>query len=294
MARYPPDLDRWRRAARIASEARELGASLAVPGASRREIADRIEARIRELGAEPAFPANLSRNVEAAHYTPSPDDEATLVDGDVLKVDVGAHLDGAISDTAKTVEVGGGRRHERLIRASRDALAAGIERVRPGGAINDISVAIERAIRSLGFRPVENLMGHSIERYLLHAGVSIPNVSGMSDGHLEEGQIIAIEPFATNGVGQIENGPFGHIVRFRADPGTGDAEVAQLYDRVRTLPFTARYLDADGQATLVRTKRKLQSYPVFVEAGGGLVSQAEHTVLVTATGAEVLTAPVAP
>ncbi|MCI4354603.1 MAG: type II methionyl aminopeptidase, partial [Thermoplasmata archaeon] len=255
---------------------------------------DQIEARIRELGAEPAFPANLSRNVEAAHYTPSPDDAATLEEGDLLKVDVGAHLDGAISDTAMTVEVGGGRTHERLIRASREALAVGIARVRPGVAINDLSVAIERAIRGLGFRPVENLMGHSIERYLLHAGVSIPNVSGLSDGRLVEGQIIAIEPFATNGVGQIENGPFGNIVRFRADPGTNDAAVAALYDRVRTLPFTARYLDAAGQRTLAGVRRRLQSYPVFVEAGGGLVSQAEHTVLVTADGGEVLTAPAAP
>ncbi len=291
MTRYPPDLDRWRSAGRIASDARELGARLAVPGALRRGIADRIEARIRELGAEPAFPANLSRNVEAAHYTPSPEDEEALVEGDLLKIDVGAHLDGAISDTAMTVEVGGGRRHERLIRASRDALAAGIARVRPGGAIDDLSVAIERAIRALGFRPVENLMGHSIERYLLHAGVSIPNVSGLSDGRLEEGQIIAIEPFATNGVGQIENGPFGNIVRFRSDPGPTDADAAAVFARVRTLPFTARYLDAPGQRTLARVRRRLQSYPVFVEAGGGLVSQAEHTVLVTASGSEVLTAP---
>jgi methionyl aminopeptidase len=278
--------------ARIASEARELGASLAVPGASRREIADRIEARIRDLGASPAFPANLSRNVEAAHYTPSPDDDATLSEGDLVKVDVGAQIDGAISDTAKTVEVGGGRRHDRLIQASRDALAAGIAQVRPGGAINDLSVAIERAIRSLGYKPIENLMGHSIERYLLHAGVSIPNVSGVSDGHLEEGQIIAIEPFATNGAGRIENGPFGNIVRFRADPGSDDPELAKLYDRARTLPFTARYLDDAGRRLLARHRRRLQTYPVFVEAGGGLVSQAEHTVLVTATGSEVLTAPV--
>ena len=290
MARYPEDLERWRAAGRIAAEARELGASLAVPGASRRAIADRIEARIRELGAEPGFPANLSRNVEAAHYTPSPDDPATLSEGDLLKVDVGAHLDGALSDTAMTVEVGGGRRHERLIRASREALAAAIARVRPDGPINDLSVAIERAIRGLGFKPVENLMGHSIERYLLHAGVSVPNVSGLSDGRLFEGQIIAIEPFATNGAGAIENGPFGNIVRFRADPGPDDPGVARLFQRVRTLPFTARYLDEGGRAALARAKRRLQTYPVFVESGGGLVSQAEHTVLVTATGAEVLTA----
>src|SRR5579871_3768403 len=174
MARYPEDLDRWRRAGRIGAEARELGARLAVPGASRREVAEAIEGYIRSQGAEPSFPANLSRNDEAAHYTPSPDDDATLAEGDVLKIDVGAHLDGAISDTAMTVEVGGGHRFERLIRASREGLEAGIARVRPGVSVDDIGRAVERAVHALGFKPVENLTGHTIERYLLHAGISAP------------------------------------------------------------------------------------------------------------------------
>src|SRR5579871_1529291 len=154
MARYPEDLDRWRRAGRIGAEARELGARLAVPGASRREVAEAIEGYIRSQGAEPSFPANLSRNDEAAHYTPSPDDDATLAEGDVLKIDVGAHLDGAISDTAMTVEVGGGHRFERLIRASREGLEAGIARVRPGVSVDDIGRAVERAVHALGFNPV--------------------------------------------------------------------------------------------------------------------------------------------
>ena len=292
MARYPEDVDRWRRAARIASEARDFGAARAVPGASRRELADRIEARIRDLGAEPAFPANLSRNVEAAHYTPSVDDEERLEAGDVLKVDIGAHLDGAIADTAVTVEVGGGHVHERLIRASREALEAGIAVVRPGVAIDDISRAIESAIHRHGFKPIENLTGHTIEPYVLHAGTSIPNAQGMSSGHLEEGQVVAIEPFATNGFGQIANGPFGNIVRFREDPGAGDPEVARLFGRFKTLPFTARHVPASERPALARVRRRLQNYPVFVEVGGGLVSQAEHTLLVVPGGAEVLTAPV--
>jgi methionyl aminopeptidase len=267
MAQYPADLERWRRAAEIASEARDYGATLAVPGASRREV------------------------VEAAHYTPSVEDEELLEAGDVLKVDIGAHIGGAIADTALTVEVGGGHVRERLIRASREALEAGIEQVRPGVAIDEISQAIETAIHRHGFKPIQNLTGHTIEPYLLHAGTSIPNVHGMSDGTLSEGQVVAIEPFATNGVGAIENGPFGNIVRFRADPGPGDPEVARLFQRFRTLPFTARHVAPEARPALARIRRKLQNYPVFVEAGGGLVSQAEHTVLVVPGGVEVLTAP---
>jgi methionyl aminopeptidase len=291
VARYPDHLDRWRAASRVAARARELGLRLTVPGARRRDVADAIEAYIRAQGAEPSFPANLSRNQEAAHYTPDPDDEVTFVAGDVVKVDVGAHFDGAIADTADTVEVGGTHQYDNLVRAAREGLRAGIAQVRPGAAVDDISRAIASAIRARGLKPMENLTGHSIERYLLHAGKSIPNVPGMSDATLEEGEVIAIEPFATNGVGRIENGPFGNIVRFRADPGPNDPALAALFARVRTLPFTRRWVtDPAERAALARARKHLQTYPVFVESGGGWVAQAEHTVLVGPTGPDVLSA----
>jgi methionyl aminopeptidase len=289
LASYPEDLDRWRRAARISAEARNRGAQAVVPGASRRSVAEIVESYMRSQGAQPAFPANLSRNVEAAHYTPSPDDDAVFEEGDLVKVDVGAHIDGAIADTAITVEVGALHRCDNLLKAAHDAVEAGIAEVRAGVAVNDISRAIERAIHSYGLKPIENLTGHSIQRYLLHAGKSIPNASGMSTDHLEEGEVVAIEPFATNGAGRIENGRFGNIVRFRSDPGRAVPEAQRWFERFRTLPFTLRWVAPEERAAFRAVRRQLQSYPVFVEAGGGLVAQAEHTVLVTATGVDVLT-----
>jgi methionyl aminopeptidase len=289
----PEELPRWREAARIASRARDLGLTLVVPGARRREVADRVEAFIRAAGAQPAFPTNLSRNDEAAHFTPGPDDAVEFQAGDLVKVDVGAHLDGAIADTADTVEVGGARKYENLVRAARDGVRAGIAEVRAGVEIERIGRAVAGAIRARGFKPIVDLTGHSIERYLLHAGKSIPNVPDHAVGTLAEGEIIAIEPFATNGMGSIGNGPFGNILRFRADPGPADPVLARLYARFRTLPFTTRWADAvDEREALRRARRTLQSYPVFVERGHGWVAQAEHTVLVGAAGAEVLSAPV--
>lgn len=291
MAPYPPDLDHWRRAGRIAGQARELGLRLAKPGVARRELADRIEAFIRDQGAQPAFPTNLSRNWEAAHYTPSETDVELLAAGDLLKVDVGAHIDGAIADTAGTIEVGETHRHDRLVKAVRDALEAGIRAVQPGGTVDAVSRAIERAVHAQGFKPVVDLTGHSIESYLLHAGKSIPSVGGYSTASLEEGEVVAIEPFVTNGDGHIEDGPFGNIQRFRADPGPKDPLLARSFARFRTLPFTTRWVtDPDEKAALKRARRMLQAYPVFIETGRGWVSQAEHTVLVGPAGAEVLTA----
>ena len=246
---------------------------------------------MREAGAQPAFPANLSRNDEAAHYTPGPEDDAVFEVGDLVKVDVGAHLDGAIADTADTVEVGGGRRYENLIRAARNGLRAGIARVRPGVPVNELSRAIAEAIRAHGLKPIVDLTGHSIEPYLLHAGKSIPNVPDRSEQTLVEGEILAIEPFATNGMGSIRNGPFGNIVRLRRDPGPADPVLARLFGRFRTLPFAVRWAAApDERAALRRAHGLLQSYPVFVERAGGWVAQAEHTILVGPSGAEVLSA----
>ncbi|MCI4334123.1 MAG: type II methionyl aminopeptidase [Thermoplasmata archaeon] len=288
---YPPDLDRWRAAARISAKARELGISLAVPGASRRAIADRVEGFIRSQGAEPAFPANLSRNVEAAHYTPSREDEEVLQAGDLLKVDVGAHLDGAIADTAATVEVGGGQKFATLRRAVEEALRAGIAQVQPGVSVDRIGSAVEAAAHRYGLKPIRDLSGHTIQRYLLHAGKSIPNVGGLSTVTLEEGEVVAIEPFVTNGAGRIANGPFGNIQRFREDPGPSDPRLAALFARFRTLPFTLRWVDdEEDRKRLRRARRWLQTYPVFEEAGGGVVAQMEHTVLVGPQGAELLTA----
>jgi|HubBroStandDraft_1064217.scaffolds.fasta_scaffold00796_18 methionyl aminopeptidase len=293
MARYPPDLPKWREAARISSRARDLGVRLAVPGALRRDVADAIEAFIREQGAQPAFPVNLSRNNEAAHYTPSPDDPERLETGDLVKVDVGAHIDGAIADTADTVEVGGTRKYENLVKAAREGVRAGIAHVRPGVEVEEISRAIAEAIRARGFKPIVDLTGHSIERYLLHAGKSIPNVPGHGDATLEEGEIIAIEPFTTNGMGSIGNGPYGNIQRFRRAPDTNDPVLTSLFERFRTLPFTTRWAKSPAEVeALERARRTLQTYPVFLERGGGWVAQAEHTVLVGPNAGEVLSAAV--
>lgn len=285
------DLEPWVRAAQIAAEARDAGAAAARPGVRRIEVADVVESMIRSRGAEPAFPTNLSRNVEAAHFTPADGDDVRFEAGDLVKVDVGAHLDGAIADTAVTVEVGGGRRHEALRKAVTEAVNAGIAHVRAGGPVDDVSRAIEAAAAARGFKTVENLTGHTIERYLLHAGKAVPNVAGMSGERFEEGEIVAIEPFVTNGEGRIENGPFGNIYRFRRDPGEVDPSLAPWFEKFRTLPFTMRWVpDADARQRIERARRVLQTYPVFVEVGGGLVTQAEHTVLVTSDGARVLTA----
>ena len=163
-----------RKAGRIAGEARELGISLVAPNVSLVKVAEEVEAYICEKGAKVAFPTNLSINDVAAHFSPNLHDDTRFSQGDVVKVDVGAHVDGFIGDTAATVEVGT-KNWTDLINASSRALTFATEMIADGTPVNAIGGAVERSIKESGFRPVVNLNGHEMKQYNLHAGLSIPN-----------------------------------------------------------------------------------------------------------------------
>jgi len=291
-------LEKWRQAGRITAKARDLAASLVVPGARLEEVADKVEGSIRAAGARPAFPLNLSADHLAAHYTPEIDDPMTFIDGQLIKVDIGAHVDGYPGDSAKTVEVGGVRRHGELIKASREALAVAVEMIGPDVSLTKVGEAIELTIKSFGFRPISNLTGHLIKRFELHAGKSVPNVGGKKGDIARAGEVFAIEPFATSGDGSVVNGEGGNIYRFVGRKKAKDADAARLLEAIErefsTLPFAQRWCkglceDPKKSIRLLKATGALYAYPVLVEKGWGAVSQHEHSVLITKSGGVQLT-----
>ena len=163
------------RAGAVSREARELAVNLAVEGASVLELADEVEGMMDRRGLSPAFPTCVSINSVAAHYSPTHDDHLRLKRGDVVKLDLGAQLDGWIGDTAVTVEVGSSNWTE-LIDASELALRTAIAAVKPGAETNHLGSLIEKSVETVGFKPIRNLTGHTIEQYRLHAGKSVPNI----------------------------------------------------------------------------------------------------------------------
>ncbi len=283
-------------AGRIACRVREEALKLVEPGVSLFELCTRIESRIRELGGEPAFPCNISINDVAAHYTPIWGDESIVPEDAVVKIDLGVHVDGYIADTAVTVDLSG--RHTSLLEAASEALEAAIREVKPGTPFSRVGAVIERVIRSKGFKPIANLTGHSLGRYIIHAGETIPNVGEAVGGSFKSGRAYAIEPFATNGVGLVREGdvitiyalnperPSMRAMRIRSAERKLLAEIVQ---RFKTLPFTERWLDPSKYGGVDKLRLSLRrlwragaliGYPVLIEQGGGLVSQFEHTVLV--------------
>lgn len=277
-------------AGRIARIVREEASVKAKPGMKLLELAEFIENRIIELGGQPAFPVNLSINDIAAHYTPVIDDEKIIPDNAVLKIDIGVHVDGYIADTATTITFNPAL--EGLVESTYKALEKALEIIRPGIRVNEIGKVIEETIRSMGYKVIKNLSGHSIDRYLIHSGKSIPNYYEVFNRiKLEEG-VYAIEPFATTGEGYVKNGNIITIYSLRKIPKKLPQSMMKIVNKIwrerKTLPFCERWYKIlyDNVETLrnilhmLRKKNIVVEYPILVEKGKGMVSQHEHTIVI--------------
>jgi methionyl aminopeptidase len=283
-------LEKYRKAGKILSEVRAEAAKKVVEGASLLSVAEFAENLIREKGGEPAFPVNISRNDEAAHSTPSFNDTAVF-GKDIVKLDIGVHIDGYIADTAVTVDLSG---NPELVKAAEKALSDAIAIIHAGVNTTEIGGAIEDAITSFGYKPIINLTGHGLEQYIQHAPPAIPNKRMPHGITIEDGDIIAIEPFATNGAGKIHdagNAEIYHIVSEKPVRHPSARALLQKIETYKTLPFAKRWLGENIDFAMVQLVKAniIRPYPILKEVKGGLISQAEHTVIVTQDGCEVIT-----
>jgi methionyl aminopeptidase len=279
------------RAGKILKQVREEVTRLVKPEVKLLEVAEFVENRIRELGAEPAFPCNISLNSDAAHFTPKRGDERTFRDGDLVKLDMGAHIDGIIADTAVTVDLGD---NAELVLAAEKALESAIGEIYAGVDTSLLGEVIEREIREMGFKPVVNLTGHGLLPYTTHAPPTIFNYKTNRGIKLEEGIVIAIEPFATTGAGRVGERGETEIYSLRTKRPVRmrqEREILKEIEPYKTLPFAKRWLKKAPTIIVNKLVREgiLRDYPVLAEVERGLVSQAEHTVIVEENGARVVT-----
>ena len=285
-------LERYRTAGTLAARILKDGAHQIRVGSSYLELVESIEARVNEEGAELAFPLNLSLNEDAAHDTASWSDERILRKGDVVKLDLGVQIDGYIADTATTVDLG---TNSLLLDASREALEAAIRTVRPGATAGDLGAAVQKEIEGRGYRPIANLTGHGLGQYVLHQSPTIPNIAVNGGVVLEEGMVFAIEPFATTGSGHVrEKSKIEIYSQLSTKPvriPAGRTILEKIQDR-HGLPFSRRWLGERrldlALPALIRSGN-LHGYPVLADVPGSLVSQHEHTVIVTGDGCIVTT-----
>ena len=301
MSKYDEEaLEKFRLSGKILRESREEMKQLVREGMPAIEVCEKAESLIREKGGKPAFPCNVSINEVAAHYTSPPNDQLTIPEKSVVKVDMGVHVDGYVTDTAFTACFN--PEYSSMKTAAEQALAEAIENIHGDMATSQIGLIIERTIKNRGFKPISNLTGHSVGRYLIHAGTSIPNVMQVSFGKVKTGEIYAIEPFVTlpNAVGRIENSPQTTIFRLVKAKSVKNPHTKQLLKHIeenfKTLPFAERWLkdavpaDKHREAFKELLKCKaVMGYHVFTEISRKPVTQAEHTLLIKEDGCEVLT-----
>ncbi|NMB80059.1 MAG: type II methionyl aminopeptidase [Methanomicrobiales archaeon] len=285
-------LEKYQNAGQIAGSILRNGAKEIRIGVSYLELVESIETRVKEEGAGIAFPLNVSLNEDAAHDTASPGDLRVFAKGDVVKLDLGVEIDGYIADTATTVDLGN---NSLLLQASEAALDAAIRAVRPGVTAGSLGSAVQEEIEKRGYRPIANLTGHGLDQYVLHRSPTIPNIGNMSGTVIEEGMVFAIEPFATTGSGHVGEKMRREIYSQISNKPVRIPTARQVMQSIsgrNGLPFSRRWLSDRKQdialPTLVRSGA-LHAYPVLADIPGSLVSQHEHTVIVTADGCIVTT-----
>ena len=295
-------LDKYLQAGEISIKVKELLRKKVKVGVTALELCELGEAKIVELGGKWAFPLNVSINNIAAHYSSPPEDTLVIQTGDIVKIDVGVHVDGYVADTAFTVSFG--QDHGDLIKASEEATKAAIDLIRPGITTDRIGDEIESIIRSYDFRPIKELSGHQLDQNLLHGPLTIPNISGTKGIKLEDGQAFAIETFATSGSGSIHSDEsrcfiyqlYPQPVPLRLDSSKRARKI--VLEKYREFPFTTRWIAKELTAPTARLalkfladKGQIKKHSVLSDIRGSFVSQSEHTVYLTGNSRVVTTLP---
>jgi len=276
------------KAGKIAQEVVAYAKSIIKPGMKLLDIANKVDEKILELGAKPAFPINLSVNEVAAHATPAFNDES--VAQGLLKVDIGVHIDGYVADTAFSIDLENSDLNKKLIETAEKCVAKAVDKIGLDVKLREIGRVVQDTANDSGFVPVVNLTGHKIERYELHAGVSVPNYDNGQEIEIDEG-LYAVEPFVTNGSGRVKDGRPSGIYHVVSEANVRDnfaREVLNFIDEeYNGLPFCSRWIykkfGGRGLIALRQIEQAgvIEQYAQLVESSKGIVAQAEHSVLLT-------------
>jgi methionyl aminopeptidase len=305
-------IEMYKKSGKIVSEIRAMAVDHVKADMKILDLVEFVEGNIIEMGGMPAFPCNVSINEVTAHYTSPPGDESTIKNGDLVKIDLGAHVDGYIADSAVSVLVGAddleGNPSDKseqdlnlkMIETAQEALESAISTIRDGVEIGKVGEAIEETINKRGFNSVSNLTGHSMDRWILHSGLSVPNIKEDNKHKVQEGDVLAIEPFVTNGIGRVGDMNDVFIFRFLRERPLRMVQARKLLNVIainyHNLPFSQRWLTEHINSKQLNmamrqllASRAIYPYHVLKEKSDARVAQAEHTVIVESDGCRVIT-----
>lgn len=265
-------------------------------GDSIKDLCDSLENKMKEFGCDYAFPINVSINEITAHDTASVDESRVFTDKDLVKIDIGVHKEGYIADGAITIDLS--NENGKIIDATQEALENAVSIIKAGMNTSEIGKEVETTLKRKGFKPIENLTGHGLYRYTIHANPIIPNIEVRKGENLNEGDIIAIEPFGTYGdaAGRVSEMDRCEIFSAHSFEATRNRDSRKLMEKIvnerKTMPFAERHYvktqtDRIALMELIRNG-SLMAYPVLREVSKNKVAQFEHTVIVGKDSAELV------
>ncbi|KAK7746302.1 Methionine aminopeptidase 2 [Cytospora paraplurivora] len=310
----------YRHAAETHRQVRQSAQRWMQPGMSLTDIANGIEDSVRALvghqGLEEGdaivagmgFPTGLNLNDVAAHYSPNAGNKMVFGQDDVIKIDIGVHVNGRIVDSAFTHAFE--PKYDNLLAAVKAATNTGIAEAGVDARLGEIGGAIQETMESYEIeldgktypiKSIRNLNGHTIHHYSIHGDKSVPIVKSDNQSKMEEGDVFAIETFGSTGNGYVrDQGEVSHYALI-ADAPKVDLRLSSaksLLNTIKknfgTLPFCRRYLDRIGCDKYLLGLNNLvnngivQDYPPLVDKKGSYTAQFEHTILIKPSGKEII------
>ena len=259
------------------------------PGVSFLELARKIESDIAKYqDASLAFPVNIQINNEV-HYSPLPYDTRVLTKDDLVKVDIGVHVNGYIADGAFTVTFD--KKYQDMVDFTEKVLKKTLTGLKPGMKISEIGRRLDEQMQGSKYKIIRNLMGHQVQQWELHSTKSVlvyedPN----SMSTMEHGEAFAIEIFITDGNGFIRSSPKAVIYAMKHTlMPVRDVKVKklcqQIHDKRKTFPFSERYVVEHLKYSKVdffslKQSGNMMSYPLLVERPGSKIAQFEDVIYI--------------
>jgi methionyl aminopeptidase len=280
--------EKYEKAHSISEKAQQLAKKEIKEGASALKLAETVEKEIIDNEGKLAFPVNISINEVAAHFTPDINTDLQFKHNDLVKIDIGVHIDGYIWDAAFTKKIGNEK--DKMIEISEQAIEAALKIIKPGVKVCEISEVVESIVEKSGLKTVQNLCGHGLERFVQHAKPSIPNSRNNIKTELQKGNAIAMEIFTTDGQGYVKEGSETLIYRYIQDKNVRSQEARKILIKARDdfqgMPFAKRWVRSIANGIRLELALKelvdsgsLEAYPILKEAGNGKVAQSETTIL---------------
>ncbi|NMG08209.1 type I methionyl aminopeptidase [Brasilonema sp. UFV-L1] len=205
------ELDKMRKAGRLAAELLRHLEPMVKPGVSTLELNDEAERWTQVHGAKSAplgykgFPKSICTSVNEVICHGIPNAKQILKEGDIINIDVTPIVDGYHGDTSKTFFVGTpSPKAKKLVEVTEECLIRGIAEVKPGARVGDIGAAIQEYAEGHGFSVVRDFVGHGVSN-VFHTAPEIPHYGTRGKGkRLRSGMVFTIEPMINEGTWEVE------------------------------------------------------------------------------------------